>query len=55
MSITQRTSPTVSQFTIGIHPASLKCELHEKLPLFGAQPLTSLCPACGVPIVSVEA
>jgi hypothetical protein len=55
MSVKQRTSPTVSRFTMGIYSASLKCELHEKLPLFGAQPLTSLGNACRVPIVSVQA
>jgi hypothetical protein len=55
MSVMQQTSPTVSQFTIGIYSASLKCELREKLPVFGAQPLTSLGNACRVPIVSVQA
>jgi hypothetical protein len=55
MSVKQRTSPTVSQFTMGIYSASLKCELLEKLPLFGAQPLTSLGIACRIPIVSVQA
>jgi hypothetical protein len=55
MSVMQQTSPTVSQFTIGIYSASLKYELHEKLPLFGAQPLPSLDNACRVPTVSVQA
>jgi hypothetical protein len=55
MSVTQQASPTVSPFTIGIYSASLKCELHEKLPLFGAQPLTRLGNACRVPTVSVQA
>ncbi|MDT5100560.1 MAG: hypothetical protein QOC76_4297 [Mycobacterium sp.] len=55
MSVKQRTSPTVSQFTMGIYSPSLKSELHQKLPLFGAQPLTSLGNACRIPIVSVQA
>jgi hypothetical protein len=55
MSVMPQPSPTVSQFTIGIYSASLKREQREKLPLFGAQPLTSLGNGCRVPIVSVQA
>jgi hypothetical protein len=55
MSVTQQTSPTVSQFTIGNYPASLKRELREKLPLFGAQRLTSLSYACVAPIAATQA
>ncbi|MGW5106061.1 acyl-CoA reductase [Nocardia sp. NPDC004123] len=36
--------------TIGIYPESLKRELRDKLPLFGAQRLTSLGYACSVAI-----
>jgi hypothetical protein len=36
--------------TIGIYPESLKHELRDKLPLFGAQRLTSLGYACSVAI-----
>jgi hypothetical protein len=36
--------------TIGIYPESLKRELRDKLPLFGAQRLTTLGYACSVPI-----
>ena len=40
--------------TIGIYPESLKRELREKLPLFGAQRLTSLGYACSVPIAAPQ-
>ena len=40
--------------TIGIYPESLKLELREKLPLFGAQRLTTLGYACSVPIAAPQ-
>lgn len=40
--------------TIGIYPESLKRELRDKLPLFGAQRLTSLGYACSVPIAAPQ-
>lgn len=40
--------------TIGIYPESLKHELRDKLPLFGAQRLTSLGYACSVPIAAPQ-
>ena len=40
--------------TIGIYPESLKHELRDTLPLFGAQRLTSLGYACSVPIAAPQ-
>jgi len=40
--------------TIGIYPESLKHELRETLPLFGAQRLTSLGYACNVPVAAPQ-
>jgi hypothetical protein len=40
--------------TIGIYPESLKRELRDKLPLFGAQRLTTLGYACSVPIAAPQ-
>jgi hypothetical protein len=40
--------------TIGIYPESLKHELRDKLPLFGAQRLTTLGYACSVPIAAPQ-
>ena len=40
--------------TIGIYPESLKRELRDTLPLFGAQRLTSLGYACSVPIAAPQ-
>ena len=40
--------------TIGIYPESLKRELRNKLPLFGAQRLTTLGYACSVPIAAPQ-
>jgi Acyl-CoA reductase (LuxC) len=40
--------------TIGIYPESLKRELRDILPLFGAQRLTSLGYACSVPIAAPQ-
>jgi hypothetical protein len=40
--------------TIGIYPESLKRELRETLPLFGAQRLTTLGYACSVPIAAPQ-
>ena len=40
--------------TIGIYPESLKRELRDTLPLFGAQRLTTLGYACSVPIAAPQ-
>jgi hypothetical protein len=40
--------------TIGIYPESLKRKLRDKLPLFGAQRLTTLGYACSVPIAAPQ-
>jgi hypothetical protein len=40
--------------TIGIYPESLKRELRDTLPLFGAQRMTSLGYACSVPIAAPQ-
>ena len=40
--------------TIGIYPESLKHELRDMLPLFGAQRLTTLGYACSVPIAAPQ-
>jgi hypothetical protein len=40
--------------TIGIYPESLKLQLRDTLPLFGAQRLTSLGYACSVPIAAPQ-
>jgi hypothetical protein len=40
--------------TIGIYPESLKRELRETLPLYGAQRLTTLGYACSVPIAAPQ-
>jgi hypothetical protein len=40
--------------TIGIYPESLKRELRDVLPLFGAQRLTTLGYACSVPIAAPQ-
>jgi Acyl-CoA reductase (LuxC) len=40
--------------TIGIYPESLKRQLRDTLPLFGAQRLTSLGYACSVPIAAPQ-
>ena len=40
--------------TIGIYPESLKHELRDTLPLFGAQRLTTLGYACSVPIAAPQ-
>ena len=40
--------------TIGIYPESLKQQLRDTLPLFGAQRLTSLGYACSVPIAAPQ-
>jgi hypothetical protein len=40
--------------TIGIYPESLKRALRDKLPLFGAQRLTTLGYACSVPLAAPQ-
>jgi Acyl-CoA reductase (LuxC) len=40
--------------TIGIYPESLKLALRDKLPLFGAQRLTTLGYACSVPLAAPQ-
>ena len=40
--------------TVGIYPESLKRELRDRLPLFGAQRLTSLGYACNVAVAAPQ-
>lgn len=46
----ERVTAAVNPYTqtVGIYPESLKRQLHDTLPLFGAQRLTSLGYACHV-------
>jgi len=52
----ERVTEAVTAYTqtIGIYPESLKNELRDILPLFGAQRLTSLGYACSVPIAAPQ-